>query len=266
MTALTLSKHQSSPLTDIGRQVCWGIDAVAFAENRLDFKADAWQAQLLRSRSQWVLLNCCRQSGKSTTTAIVALHQAIYDPGLVLCVSPSLRQSKELFAKVMAFLKSIEPVIPLEEDNKSSCQLSNGSRIVSLPGYSDTIRGHSAPKMIITDEAGYIPDAMAAALLPMLATGGGRRIDMSSPNGRRGYFYESWQYGDGAEQIKIIGKQCPRIKKSYLTQMKKELGPMLYSQEFEGEFIDDSTTAFSSELIEAALVDILSPWQQLVMS
>ena len=33
---------------------------------------------------------------ESTTTAAVALHTAIYDPGLILLVSPSLRQSKEL--------------------------------------------------------------------------------------------------------------------------------------------------------------------------
>jgi hypothetical protein len=250
-------------LAEIGRSLCWAIDAVSFAEDRLNFTPDPWQARLLRSRSNWLLLNCCRQSGKSTTTAIVALHTAIYDPGIVLCVSPSLRQSKELFAKVMAFLKSIEPVIPLEEDNKSSCELSNGSRIVSLPGDPDTVRGYSAPRLVITDEAAYIPDSMAAAILPMLATGGGRRIDMSSPNGRRGYFYESWQYGENAERIKITGEQCPRIGAKYLKQMKRELGPMLYSQEFEGEFVDDSSTAFNSELIEAALVDALSPWPRL---
>ena len=107
----------------------------------LGFFPDPWQRQLLRSRSHWIMLNCCRQSGKSTTTAIVALHQAIYDPGLVLCVSPSLRQSRELFAKVIGFLKGLEPVEPLEEDNKSSCELCNGSRIVSLPGDPDTVRG-----------------------------------------------------------------------------------------------------------------------------
>ena len=30
-------------------------------------------------------------------------------PGLVLLVSPSLRQSRELFAKVIGFLKDLEP-------------------------------------------------------------------------------------------------------------------------------------------------------------
>jgi hypothetical protein len=62
---------------------------------------------VLRSRASWILLNCCRQIGKSTTTALVALHTAIYDSGLVLLVSPSLRQSKELFAKTADFLKRL---------------------------------------------------------------------------------------------------------------------------------------------------------------
>ena len=81
------------PLDNVGLALCHALDAVAFAEDRLGFQPDPWQRQLLRSTAHWILLNCCRQSGKSTTTAILALHQAIYDPGLVLLVSPSLRQS-----------------------------------------------------------------------------------------------------------------------------------------------------------------------------
>lgn len=245
---------------DIGRSLCWALDAVSFAQDRLNFYPDPWQRQLLRSQSQWIMLNCCRQSGKSTTTAIVALHQAIYDPGLVLCVSPSLRQSRELFAKIMSFLKSIEPVIPLEEDNKTSCELRNGSRIVSLPGDPDTVRGYSAPKLVISDEAAYIPDAMQAAIAPMLAVSRGRQIDMSSPNGRRGHFYENWEHGEGIERIQIVGRECPRISAAFLEQQRKKLGPTLFAQEFDGEFTDADTSAFSSELIELALVDDFAPF------
>jgi hypothetical protein len=113
-----------------------------------------------------MLLNCCRQSGKSTTTAAVALHCALYDPGLILLISPSLRQSKELFAKVIAFLRDLEPAEVLDEHNKSSCTLSNGARIVSLPGEPDTVRGYSAPKLIIKDEAAYVSDANAGGARP----------------------------------------------------------------------------------------------------
>jgi hypothetical protein len=64
---------------------------------------------------------------------------------LTLLVSPSLRQSKELFTKVTNFLKDLEPAEALEEDNKSSRMLPNGARVISLPGDPDTLRGYSAP-------------------------------------------------------------------------------------------------------------------------
>jgi hypothetical protein len=77
-----------------------------------------------------VLLNCCRQSGKSTTTAISALHTALYDPRLVLLVSPSLRQSKELFGKVTRFLKSLEPVEDVELGSLIEASAPRGSFIL----------------------------------------------------------------------------------------------------------------------------------------
>src|SRR5438270_2481322 len=94
---------------DLALDLAHALDPVGFVQDRLKLEPDPWQARLLRSRAPWILLNCCRQSGKSTTTAAVALHTAIYDPGLILLVSPSLRQSKELFAKVTGFLKDLEP-------------------------------------------------------------------------------------------------------------------------------------------------------------
>src|SRR5436190_7377758 len=118
---------------DLALDLAHALDPVAFVQDRLKFEPDPWQARLLRSCAPWILLNCCRQSGKSTTTAAVALHTALYDPGLILLVSPSLRQSKELFAKVTGFLKDLEPAEVLEEDNKSCCTLANGARLISLP-------------------------------------------------------------------------------------------------------------------------------------
>ena len=99
-------------------------------------------------------------------------------------------------------------------DNKSCCALANGARVVSLPGDPDTLRGYSAPKLIIKDEAGFVSDAMQAVLDPMLAVSKGRLIEMSSPNGKRGHFCENWQHGVGVERIKIIGGECPRIVRS----------------------------------------------------
>jgi hypothetical protein len=60
----------------------------------------------------------------------------------------------------------------------------------------------------------------------------------------------SWQIGEGAE----------RIPAEFLEQQRRKLGPMLYSQEYECEFVDAASSAFASELIEMALVDDFEPF------
>ena len=171
------------------RDLLYATDCVAFAHDRLKFEPEPWQAQAMNSTSLQIILNCSRQSGKSTSTSIKALHTALYDPGLVLIASRSLRQSSLLFSKCTNFLKQLEPVEVLEEDNRLSCTLRNGSRIVSLPGDAATVRGFSNPKLTILDEAAQIADDFYAAIRPMLSHGG-RLMLLSSPFGRRGFFFE----------------------------------------------------------------------------
>jgi hypothetical protein len=95
------------------------LDRVAFAR-ALGLEPDGWQEELLRSTSERVLLNCSRQSGKSTISGVIALHRALYHPGsLVLCLAPALRQSQELFGKVLGFYRDLgRPVSP--QGNASS--------------------------------------------------------------------------------------------------------------------------------------------------
>ena len=84
------------------------LDPVVFSRY-IGIEPDPWQADVLRYEGKRLLLNCSRQSGKSTTTATKALHTAIYRPkSLVLLVSPSLRQSSELFRKVKDGLSAME--------------------------------------------------------------------------------------------------------------------------------------------------------------
>src|SRR5680860_1822358 len=69
---------------------------------------DSWQADVLRSDHPRILLNVARQGGKSVTVATKAVHVAVYEPGsLTLLLSPSQRQSGELFRKVLSVYKSL---------------------------------------------------------------------------------------------------------------------------------------------------------------
>lgn len=241
---------------DLRLDLAHALDPVAFAEDRLGFRVDPWQADLLRSDERQIIENITRQGGKSTSAAIKALHTALYQaPALIPLVSPSLRQSRELFGKVIEFMRGLEPAEPTEEDNRLSVALRNGSRIVSLPGDPKTIRCLSGPKLIIVDEAAFAEDALFAAVRPMLAVSGGQLVLISTGNGRRGYFFETWEHGQDWKRIRVSALQCPRISAEYLEKERRELGPMLFGQEYLCEFIDAEASAFSSEMIELALAD-----------
>lgn len=140
---------------------------------KLHLEPDPWQAEVLEENYHHLLLNCCRQAGKSTVVAMLGLTQALFDHGsLVLLLSRSFRQSKELFRIVRDFYYRLGE--PFEERNTSSeLQLENRSRIVCLPCSEHTIRGYSNVSLLVIDEAAIVPDDLYRAVRPMLAVSGG---------------------------------------------------------------------------------------------
>src|SRR5215210_4196992 len=168
------------------------FDRVTFARS-VGVEPDGWQDDLLRSDSERVLLNCCRQSGKSTTAGIIALHRALYHPGsLVLILAPAERQAKETFGKVAQAYRKLGHSVAPDSYRKLGMQLANGSRIEALPGSEKTIRGFSGVDLLVLDEAARVEDGLYFAVRPMLAVSGGALIMISTPAGRRGVFFEEW--------------------------------------------------------------------------
>ena len=201
---------------------------------------DPWQERLLRA-TQNVLLNCSRQAGKSTAASMLVVHRAVSKPGgLALLISPSDRQSGELFRKVRAFL-ALVPGVTLLEDNTRSCRLSNGSRIVSLPSSADTIRGFSAVDTLVEDEAAFVDDDLNMAVRPMLAVSKGQLILMSTPNGRKGHFFEAWERGgESWHREKVTCWDVPRIPREFLEEQRRIMGEF-FRQEFECQFMHAAT-------------------------
>src|SRR5579871_6696675 len=109
----------------------------------LGLEPDPWQIEVLEAGHPRLLLNCCRQAGKSTAVALLGLVEALWTPGTkVLLVSRSLRQSAELFRIVTDFHRRLGAPARLRQ-TASELQLDNFSRVVCLPCREDTIRGFS---------------------------------------------------------------------------------------------------------------------------
>jgi len=235
------------------------------SEDRAEFAAtlgldpDPWQERLLRSEASRVLLNCSRQSGQSTTSAVVALHTALSEPGsLVLVLAPALRQSQELFQKISAFYRTVGGA-PADSARKLGMELSNGSRIEALPGTERTVRGFSGASLLLVDEAARVDDRLYYAVRPMLVVSGGRLMMLSTPFGKRGVFFEEWTDGEGWERYEVPAAECPRIPAEFLEEERRSLPDWIYRQEYGCEFTETDDQVFGYDLVQGSISPEVKP-------
>ena len=183
-------------------------DVVKFARELLGFEPDAAQAELLATKFGKVCVNCRRQWGKSTLAAIRAVHLAVTKPNqTIVLISTTMRQSRELASKCLAFVRKLGIAVKTDGTNARSIVFPNGSKILPLPAHADYVRGFTA-NMLIIDEAARVKEDVFAAATPMLATTSGDLWLLSTPNGRRGTFYDVWSGTDLADDkwLRIEGK------------------------------------------------------------
>jgi hypothetical protein len=196
---------------------------------------DPWQVGFLNATYRRALLCCSRRSGKSTVAAVKALHHAMFrpadTPATVLIFAPAGRQADELLHVLQTLYKRLGRPVPRETDRVSQLDFANGSRIIPLPNNEEAIRGYT-PTLILIDEAARVPDELFKAINPMLALGNAQLIVLSTPFGKRGFFYKEW-IGEGKwERIKVTADDCPRIDRDFLADEKRALGDVWYSQEY----------------------------------
>jgi hypothetical protein len=200
--------------------------------------------------------------GKSTVAAALALTIALLQDGsLVLLCSPSLRQSAELFLRVLGLYRALGRPIPTvrPRDNTTKLELANGSRIVSLPGSEATIRGYSGAALMIIDESARVPDDLYRAVRPMLAISRGLLACLSTPWGKRGWFYEEWQGPRNWCRVEVNAFQCPRIPADFLDEEKAALGDTWFRQEYMCSFEDTLESLFRQQDIEQMLTGDVQP-------
>ena len=250
-----LRERELSSREDIPR------DRVEFARS-VGLDPDHWQLRALRSEAPRLLLNCSRQSGKSTVAGVLGLHEALNRPGaLVLILAPAERQAKELFTKIAEFYRRLGHPIAADSYRKLGMELASGSRIEALPGTEKTIRGFSGVDLLVVDEASRVTDELYFAVRPMLAVSGGRLLMLSTPYGKRGVFYEEWTEGEGWERYEVPASQCPRIPASFLEEERKSMSEWWYAQEYGCEFRETEDQLFTSEMIEGARDDELEEYR-----
>jgi len=231
------------------------LDPVRWAKSK-SIDPDPWQADVLRCADKKILLNCSRQSGKSLIAAVIGTHTAIYRPGsLVLVLAPSLRQSGELYRMVRLLYDGVS-----DAESRTLLELENGSRVVCLPGTEKTVRSFSAVDLLLIDEASRVDDDLFVALRPMLAVSRGRVVALSTPFGRRGWWYEAWRGPENWKRVMVTAEQCPRITKEFLEEERRTIGDWWYEQEYECQFKDTDDVVFTVDEIDTLFSHDIVPF------
>jgi hypothetical protein len=236
-------------------------DPEFFAKLFFDFTPFPYQRELLTTKCDRIAACWGRQTGKTETISLKAVHFAFTHPGvLVLVVSPGIRQSMIMFRRIKDKIFN-NPVLRacLARDTKTEVELKNGSRILALPCSEDgmTLRGYTAD-LVICDEASFMPEAViTSVIMPMLATtkttrGTGILILISTPWGKNHIFYRCTLNPDYYSPH-VKSDENPLIDKRFLENQRREIGEMRYKIEYEADFVDDATALFSQDLIRGMI-------------
>ena len=266
----------------LANELSASIDPYRYLQ-RLHFDAYEWQEEALNPGAVRLALMCARQSGKSTVIAALVVHRAKYFPGsLILLFAPTEDQATELMHKISQFMSQDSEII-LVRDSSETKKLLNGSRIKAFSASPKAARGYSDPDMIIFDEAAQVDRELYMTVRPMMTGGKTTLILLSTPYGKTGFFYETWDHG-GDRWLRVLVKPVdvlhtrypdkypeedtalwkrkaalrgvrayisPRHKKDFLLEELEVMGERWYRQEYGCEFLDPQENVFDMDDVNA---------------
>ena len=235
---------------------------IDWAADFFQFNPDEVQRQIIEETSTRIMVLAPRQTGKSTAAAVRVLHTAVHNENAtVLLASASGRQSGQILQKARQMARQMGLDLAGPPPKCEGFTLANGSTVVALPDCEATIRGFSAPSLIVIDEAAFASDALFKALEPMLTVSNGTFMLLSTPNGQTGYFYEQWHLPE-SPWSKIFGTldDCPRVNQDAIEGMRKSMPKADFEQEFECKFVASSGQFISVETFRKCLRDDFEPF------
>lgn len=215
---------------------------------------DPWQKEVLECKKDMCIISG-RQCGKSTIVSILAAETAIKNPNQYILIGAYvIDQTELLFWKIKDYMHVKHEKQIKGRPTLHFMELKNGSKII-CKAIGDTGAGMRGPTatMIIIDEAAFVPDRAWIAIEPIISVSKGRTVLLSTPQGKKGFFYEASINPDYFVKI-VSARNCPRHTKEFLDKKEAELSPVAFATEYLGEFIDDYNRKFTEDWIEKVCV------------
>lgn len=231
-------------------------------ERNQAFKLYEFQAKTLTalSKSDRSIILKARQMGISTLLALVAVHMMIFeDSSIITIIANKQATSEEILKKVKLMFSTIPEWLLLgttiEVSNTKEFRLSNGSYIKAFSSASDSARS-IASNLVIMDEAAFIPkfESVMTSVAPVIATGGGKIIILSTPNGTGDHFHKMWTEAESGKNgylpIKLKWNLHPDRDLKWKETQLSASGKQAFAQEYDCEFMGSGKTVLDNEILD----------------
>jgi len=216
-----------------------------------------FQKAVVESPARFVWANWSRQVGKSFAFALRRVVRALDRGRSQLLLSGSQRQSDELMEKVYRHCRALG--IAMGASNafglgpggmRRQVLLPNGIRVIGLPANPRTVRGFTGD--VFLDEFAMHRDdrAIWAAIFPTILRDEGELDVASTPKGMKSLFYELAHNDRFHRSTVTIHEAVRQGLRADVAALRTALGDEeLFRQEFECEFIDETTAFLTYEQI-----------------
>ena len=99
-----------------------------------------------------------------------------------------------------------------------------------------------------------MPEELYEAVLPMLGPTNGDLWLLSTPNGKRGFFWDEWSRGGNEwARVQVPATECSRIHPLFLERQRRTRPERYFRQEYLCEFTSADDAVFSEDSILRAL-------------
>lgn len=224
----------------------------------MEVKLNRWQTTVWDDSHRYKVINCGRRSGKSTLTALKAIHYAsTHDKKEVWYIAPTYRQAKQIMWEM---LSTLLPKATIEKKNETELviRLHNGSNIF-LKGADnpDSLRGVKID-LAIFDEVAFIDkwEEVWKVMRPTLMDSKADVWFISTPNGFNHFKDLSEKKEPDWIYFHFTTYDNPYIPREEIDASKIEMDEDSFAQEILGEFRKMSGLIYKDFSRDIHMVDI----------
>tara|TARA_Y100000356_G_scaffold82466_1_gene68583 strand:- start:880 stop:2112 length:1233 start_codon:yes stop_codon:yes gene_type:complete len=200
------------------------------------------QMKVAQSEARWKILCAGRRFGKTRLGVQLCMEVALKG-GRAWWVAPTFSIARvgwrDIAASAKSFPKEIEPKVSLAN---MQIDLANGGSIaVRSADNPQRLRGEGLD-FLVMDEAAFVkPEVWQEVLRPTLTERKGSALFISTPIGRDNWFFDLWETaedGDNWERFRFATTDNPMIDPEEVDAAQKEVGSIVFAQEYLAEFVD----------------------------